>query len=156
MKDNNIESLSGRKNSSDSDLSDIGLCTVNRHEQQFNIMICCMMTENYNKACESATAIIENSNPNYANKVWIVRGIRRSLLGRKQEADMDFKEAKKYNPECKDFFENKKVLTIEAFPEENRLCSYFPHVVFSSKEFPDVVFLLYKNRCLDHLLVCPL
>jgi len=93
---------------------------------------------NYEKACESATEIIENANTVYVNKVWIIRGVLFTLLGKKDEAGLDFQAARLNDKEAKEFLEGQKV-TIEVFPEENRLCKYFPHVVFSSKLFPDMV-----------------
>ena len=119
VKENNDENM----NSNDSDLSDIGLCTVNRHEQQYNLMICHMMVGNYDKACEHATSIIENANQNYANKVWVIRGVLRSLLGKKEEALIDFESAKKNDSGSKNFLDSKKTLQLEVFPEENRSTS---------------------------------
>lgn len=102
-------------------------------------MLCYMMSENYDKACGCATEIIENANMAYGNKIWVVRGVLFTLLGRKEEAELDFQAAKVNDAEAKAFLEEKKRITIEVFPEENRLCQHFPHVTFKSKLFPDMV-----------------
>lgn len=96
--------------------------------------------DNYEKACESATDIIESANVAYVNKVWVIRGVLFALLGKKDEAELDFQAAKLNDKEeeAKGFLEGKKI-HIEVFPEEDRLCKHFPYVIFSSKLFPDIV-----------------
>lgn len=45
-------------NSSKTDLSDVGLCSLNIHETNFNIMICHLMMKNFQKAVEKINEII--------------------------------------------------------------------------------------------------
>jgi hypothetical protein len=45
-------------NSSKTDLSDVGLCSLNVHETNYNIMLCHLMSNNYDLALEKANDII--------------------------------------------------------------------------------------------------
>jgi hypothetical protein len=45
-------------NSSKTDLSDVGLCSLNVHETNYNILLCCLMMKDYKKALEIVNELI--------------------------------------------------------------------------------------------------
>jgi len=130
---------SEERSSTDSDSSDVGLCTINKHEYQYNSMLCHLFNQEYERAYECATSIIQNATANYGNKVWVIRGVILSLLGRTEEAQFDFQQARENDPVAKSFIEEKKAITLEVFPNQNRLCFYFSYIEFTHVQFPNIV-----------------
>jgi hypothetical protein len=45
-------------NSSKTDLSDVGLCSLNVHETNYNIFLCYLLMKNYQKSLEKINEII--------------------------------------------------------------------------------------------------
>eukprot|EP00826_Nyctotherus_ovalis_P065054 TRINITY_DN9553_c0_g1_i8.p2 TRINITY_DN9553_c0_g1~~TRINITY_DN9553_c0_g1_i8.p2 ORF type:complete len:153 (-),score=15.22 TRINITY_DN9553_c0_g1_i8:425-883(-) len=139
MREVNEDKLSEEGGSTDSDLSDIGLCTVSRHEYQYNSMLCHLFNREYEKAYECATSIIENGTVSYVNRLWTLRGVILSLLSKTAEAQLDFQEAINNDPSSQSFLKDRKPFTLQVFPEQSRLCARFPHIEFACEEFPSIV-----------------
>ena len=83
MKDN--EDMLNEGQSVDSELSDVGLCTLNKYEYTYNTLLCLLFTGDYQGAYTLATNIIDNASPEYANKMWILRAIITRALGREED-----------------------------------------------------------------------
>lgn len=130
----------------ESDLSDVGLCSLNRFEHQYNVMICSMFTGDYEKALKLVTGILKNAEPDYADKCWLIRGIIHTLRGKIGEATSNFKAARDKDAlQAKAYLDRKEPVMLNVFPEKNRLCSYFPYTKLVVPGFPCVV-LLKRNE----------
>lgn len=124
----------------DSELSDIGLCSINKYEHMYNIMLCCAFTEDYKKALSLAKNITENSHADYSNKMHLINGLLNQALGFNSEAEKEFEAMKEQDPKTAKIFCTKTELPkIEIFPEQNRLCSYFGYVKLSIKNIRTIV-----------------
>lgn len=147
MEENNItnneitkDELNEDKESINTDLSDIGLCTLNKYEYQYNVMLCHMFMGEYKTACEHATNIAMTASNNYTDKIWIIRAILLSLIGRSEDALADFEKAKLHDRvNAEHLLQEKKDIIIQVFPEQSRLCYYFPYVKFTTPQFPALI-----------------
>ncbi len=72
----------------DSELSDIGLCTLNKYEYTYNSMLCLLMSGDLEKALVLANNVIDNAGIDYVNKMWLIRGAILQTLGKKEEGTM--------------------------------------------------------------------
>lgn len=68
-------------NSSKTDLSDVGLCSLNVHETNYNIMLCYLMMKNHAKAVEKINEIIREAPGKYQKHFFLLRGLLYSELG---------------------------------------------------------------------------
>lgn len=69
---------------SQSDISDVGLCTINKYEISFNKMICEIMIKSYKEALKTCNYIFDNANSNYSDKLFILRAILHKEIGNKE------------------------------------------------------------------------
>lgn len=68
-------------NSSKTDLSDVGLCSLNVHETNFNILICYLMIGNLTKAMEKTNEIIREAPGKYQKHFFLLRGLLYEEMG---------------------------------------------------------------------------
>lgn len=61
--------------SSKTDLSDVGLCSLNVHETNFNILLCYLMMGNWQKSLEKLNDIINNAPRKYSKHFFLIRGL---------------------------------------------------------------------------------
>lgn len=76
---NNAEKISNT--SSQTDLSDVGLCSLNIHEFSYNITLWLIQNKQYEEAFEKTTFMLETLPKKYTKEVWIIRGILASIIG---------------------------------------------------------------------------
>jgi hypothetical protein len=140
----------------DSELSDVGLCTLNKYEYMYNSLLCLAFSGDYEHALTLATNIIDNAHPDYALKVHLLRGVLAKALGRSIEctssvlelvATADFTAARKSDPTAaKAYLEKAEPCKVEIFPEQSRLCAGFPHVKLAiASQTPLVNLFLIKQ-----------
>jgi hypothetical protein len=68
-------------NSSKTDLSDVGLCSLNVHETNFNIMLCHLMSGNYVKALERLSDLVVYPPKKYSKHFFLLRGLVLEQIG---------------------------------------------------------------------------
>jgi len=83
--------------SSQTDLSDVGLCSLNIHEFSFNTALCLILAKEYAQALSKLDFIIDTIAKKYVNEIWLIRGIMNEILGYKEQSVKDFKRARKYD-----------------------------------------------------------
>jgi len=127
----------------ESDLSDVGLCTLNKYEYQYNSMICWLFIGDYEKSLSLCNSIIENACPEYTNKLYLLRGIILTFLERNSEATTDFTAAKQNDQIAKQFLDKKESVKIEIFPEQGRLCENFAYIRFDCKKKFDPILVFF-------------
>lgn len=115
--------------SSQTDLSDVGLCSLNIHEFSYNIVLCLIQNKQYDEAFEKVTFMLETLPKKYTNGVWLIRGVLASIVGNYKAAKSDFsyaelKDAENYNTYIRD----KNPITVNIFPTAHRLCNHYPYV----------------------------
>jgi len=74
-KEENQNSDSDSETSNNTDLSDIGLCSLNIHEAKFNKVICHILLEDYDNAIKLLTYLIDHSPVKYGKKLYLLRGL---------------------------------------------------------------------------------
>ena len=62
-------------NSSQTDLSDVGLCSLNIHEYSFNTVLCLLQMKDYKKALTKLDYIFDTIPKKYAGQLWLIRGL---------------------------------------------------------------------------------
>lgn len=62
-------------NSSQTDLSDVGLCSLNIHEYSFNTVLCLLQIKDYKKAVTKLDYIFDTIPKKYAGQLWLIRGL---------------------------------------------------------------------------------
>ena len=61
--------------SSQTDLSDIGLCSFNSYETNFNILLCYLGAGDVDNALNYATKLIDSVPSKYKSKLYLIRGL---------------------------------------------------------------------------------
>jgi len=85
-----------------------------------------MLNKDYQQALSKLDYIIDTIAKKYAHQLWLIRAILNDKLGYNQQADKDFKRARKYDPEnAKKFLDLKEDVYLNIFPQQSRLCSFF-------------------------------
>lgn len=108
--------------SSQTDLSDIGLCSLNVHEFTFNIILCLIKAKKYEEAFEKLTYLLETIPKKYHKELWLLRGILASIVGNYKVAKTDFSYSERRDPEnYNTFIVEKKPITLHVFPPSSRL-----------------------------------
>jgi hypothetical protein len=74
-KQDNENSDSDSDTSNMTDLSDVGLCSLNVHEVTYNIVICEILAGRYPEALKGLTALIEDAPGKYSKKLYLLRGL---------------------------------------------------------------------------------
>jgi len=91
------------------------------------------------KAWEKFNAMMENLPKKYSNSSWLLRGLLTEAIGKKP--DEDFQKAITLDDNSRSFLKNSKEITLELFPNLNRLCINFPLIEVSFKNHPLLVFV---------------
>ena len=81
--------------SSQTDLSDVGLCSLNIHEFSFNSVICFICLKQYDKALEKLDYMFNTIPKKYAGQLWLIRAQIHKELRNQNAAKKDFKRAEK-------------------------------------------------------------
>ena len=84
--------------SSNTDLSDVGLCALNVHEFTYNKVICLLMqnTEDARrKAFDDLCFLVDTIPARYSNNLWVLRGAVAKSLGEEAISTRDFEMARK-------------------------------------------------------------
>ena len=116
-------------NSSKTDLSDVGLCSLNVHETNYNILLCYLMMGETQRAIDKASEIINHAPNKYQKHFYLLRGLLYEESGAKEKAKKDFEKYQKQEPKSYDaYFRDGKDINFEPFPIKNRLCSRFESV----------------------------
>lgn len=82
-------------NSSKTDLSDVGLCSLNVHETNYNVMLCHLMTRNHPQALAKASEIIREAPGKYQKHFFLIRGLLYQALGQGDKAQKDLQRFEK-------------------------------------------------------------
>lgn len=86
--------------SNQTDLSDVGLCSLNIHEFSFNTVLCLLMLKDYKKALTKLDYMFDTMPKKYASQLWLVRGlVNMQVPGQQSIAKKDFKRAYRYDHE---------------------------------------------------------
>ena len=85
--------------SSQTDLSDVGLCSLNIHEFSFNLVICFVCLKQYEKALEKLDYMFNTIPKKYAGQLWLIRGQINKILRNQSAAKKDFRRAEKQDNE---------------------------------------------------------
>lgn len=85
VKNNTDENLSSQ--SLDSDISEIGLCSVNKYEFLYNSMLCLILMQNYKEAYSICQSLIENTPQEYIKKLWVFKGCLSKEIGKIKECN---------------------------------------------------------------------
>ena len=85
--------------SSQTDLSDVGLCSLNIHEYSFNTVLNLLMLREWKKALTKVDYILDTIPKKYAPQLWLIRALLNQYLGHSPAAKKDFKRAYKYDTE---------------------------------------------------------
>ena len=62
-------------NSTQTDLSDVGLCSLNIHEFSFNTILCLLMLKDYKKALTKLDYMLDTVPKKYSSQLWLLRGL---------------------------------------------------------------------------------
>jgi len=71
--DANDETISNASNQTD--LSDVGLCSLNVHECHFNIALCYIQLKEYKAALEKISKLVHESPKRYTKCLYLIRGL---------------------------------------------------------------------------------
>lgn len=104
--------------SEQTDLSDIGLCSLNSNERLFNIMLCLVKMNRLKKAYVLLKRILKTCPSKYQNNLYKLKYLLKMKL---------FK-----NPDSSDYYAGP--LLIEPFNVQSRLCRLYPYVEFNFNE----------------------
>ena len=108
--------------SSQTDLSDVGLCSLNVHEFSYNIVLCFIKNKQYEEAFKKITFMLETLPSKYTKEMWLLRGIVAAVIGNYKVSKADFECAEKKDPENYNAFViEKKPITLNVFPTVQRL-----------------------------------
>lgn len=85
--------------SSQTDLSDVGLCSLNIHEYSFNTVLNLLLLKEYKKALTKLDYMIDTIPKKYAHQIWLIRYVLNQVLGYGSASKKDLKRAYKYDKE---------------------------------------------------------
>jgi len=63
------------QHSSKTDLSDVGLCSVNIHEATFNVLICHLFLKQWDRAIDCCNEVLQGSPQKYQKFFYLLRGL---------------------------------------------------------------------------------
>ncbi|CAI2370054.1 unnamed protein product [Moneuplotes crassus] len=128
-KDDNDNSDTESETSNQTDLSDVGLCSLNVHESKYNQALCHLMLKEYREALEIFDELISKGPDKYVKSLYLIRGLIYQQNGEGNKSKFDFNKAFDEDQETAiKYFDDNKHVTIHPFPVSNRLCSNFPNV----------------------------
>ncbi|CDW75599.1 tpr domain containing protein [Stylonychia lemnae] len=117
------------QSSNQTDLSDVGLCSLNVHEAQFNILLCLILMKNHKTALEKVNQLLQESPKKYMKNFYLIRGLLYSALGNANKSTLDLDLYKKGDQSnYLELLQNKQSISVNPFPIGSRVCSLFPEV----------------------------
>lgn len=129
QKDDSNDGDNMSQTSSQTDLSDVGLCSLNVHEGVYNQLLCYLMLKYYKQALIKVNQLIQDCPKKYQKQLWIIRGLIYQALGNAQKSKHDFEQAAKADSfSLTELLHNKNHVSIIPFPIGGRLCSHFPDI----------------------------
>ena len=130
--------------SSQTDLSDVGLCSLNIHEFSYNIVLCFIQQKEFKKALTKLDYIFDTMPKKYASQLWLLRGlINQQVLGHANHAKNDFKRAYINDKEnATRFLDQRQNIQLAVFPQQQRLCNSLTYVKFT---FPGHTACIYMK-----------
>lgn len=139
-KDENENSDTESDTSNQTDLSDVGLCSLNVHESKYNQALWYLMMEEHEEALKIFNELINNGPEKYARPLYLIRGLIYQQLGDNQKSKLDFnKSFDEDNETAIKYFEERQNVTINPFPISNRLWMHFSTVkVLIDKKNPPI------------------
>lgn len=75
--------------SSQTDLSDVGLCSLNIHEFSFNQVLCHIMAKKYSTALDKLDYMLSTIPKKYSSQLWLIRGAIHTQMGNTPQAKKD-------------------------------------------------------------------
>ena len=125
-KDENENSDTDSETSNQTDLSDVGLWSLNVHESKYNQALWYLMMKKHQEALDLFDDLIEKGPEKYAKSLYLIRGLIHQQLGDNQKSKLDFNKAfDEDNETAIKYFEERQNVTINPFPVSNRLCNHF-------------------------------
>ncbi len=116
-------------NSSKTDLSDVGLCSLNVHETNYNIFLCHLITRDYDRAIEKVNEIIGQAPGKYQRHFFLIRGLIYEAQGKADKASKDYQKYEKAEGKnYETFMIEGRDLVFEPFPVKQRLCAKFESI----------------------------
>ena len=77
-------------NSSKTDLSDVGLCSQNTHETNFNLLLCHILLQEKDKSLQKVNELIRHTPKKYNREFYLIRGLLLETFNEKEAAIKDF------------------------------------------------------------------
>jgi tetratricopeptide (TPR) repeat protein len=103
--------------SSKTDLSDVGLCSFNVHENNYNILLCHLKMKDYQKSLEKLSELIGQTPKKYQKLFFLLRGMVYEVLGQKDNSAKEYLKFEKLDKKAYDkFFKENKDFIFEPFP----------------------------------------
>lgn len=139
LKNNNKNAGGNKKNkdnksshvSSQTDLSDIGLCSFNSYETTFNILLCYLCKGDMKHALSQVTKLIDSVPSKYKSKLYLIRGLIYQNQDDFEKCKKDFMKSYTSDPKLStQWLDFQKECLIEPFDPKGRLCAKFPHRMF--------------------------
>lgn len=140
-KDDNENSDSESETSNQTDLSDVGLCSLNIHESKYNQALCFLMMQKHSEALELIDYLINNCPHKYSKTLYLLRGLIYQHQGEVNKSKFDFNKAFDEDQETAvRYFDEKQNVSINPFSISNRLCYHFPTVkIIIDKNNPPIL-----------------
>ena len=102
------------------DLSDVGLCSLNKNEMKFNVILCLVKMLKYKKAHKLLVSLKRTCPHKYVRDLVRLEDILTSWLVHQQKLASGEKPKRG----------ERQTLTIQPFPLSSRLCRFYPSVLF--------------------------
>lgn len=116
-------------NSSKTDLSDVGLCSLNVHENNYNILLCYLMLGDHAQALTKLNDLVNETPGKYQRHFFLLRGMLFKRLGENERSLKDLGRYEKLEPKAyASLLKDKKDMVFEPFPVKSRLCSRFESI----------------------------
>jgi len=117
--------------SSQTDLSDVGLCSLNVHEATFNQVICYMLMGKWDHALTKVNHIMNDAPKKYTKHLYFIKAMIHLALKESKEYQTNIEEAKKIDFKVLDFLKTKENILINPFNVGSRLCGSFAELKIS-------------------------
>ena len=62
------------------DLSDVGLCSINTSEASFNMILCLILDKNWQQALKQIERFVKDAPARYSNQIWLLKYLIVSLV----------------------------------------------------------------------------
>lgn len=117
------------------DLSDVGLCSLNVHESHYNIALCYIQMKDYKTALERVSKLVYEAPKRYTKCLYLIRGLLYQAMGNVGKAKGDIEVYSKMQAQdaqapaqAQDYLVRKQAISVNPYPVGSRLCSYFPEI----------------------------